>query len=71
MPKNAINYSNTIIYKLVCKNINIEDCYVGHTTNFSKRKYQHYQRCVKINSKKCFIKYINFFKNNCTNTKMV
>ena len=41
MPKINIDYSNTIIYKIVCKDINIKDLYVGHTTNFVKRKYQH------------------------------
>jgi len=41
MPKELIDYSNTIIYKIYCKNINVTDVYVGHTTNFTKRKYQH------------------------------
>jgi len=41
MPKNNIDYSNTTIYKIYCKNSDITDVYVGHTTNFIKRKYQH------------------------------
>ncbi len=41
MPKDTIDYSNTIIYKIYCKNDAIADTYVGHTTNFIKRKYQH------------------------------
>lgn len=41
MPKNDIDYSKTIIYKIVCNDLNITDCYVGQTTNFSKRKAQH------------------------------
>jgi hypothetical protein len=41
MPKTAVDYSNTIIYKIVCNDLNITDCYVGHTTNFIKRKYTH------------------------------
>lgn len=41
MPKNAINYANTIIYKLVCNDLDIKDCYVGHTTGFTKRKALH------------------------------
>jgi hypothetical protein len=48
MPMSAINYQNTIIYKLVCRDINIKDCYVGHTTNFNKRKQNHKQRCNKL-----------------------
>ena len=35
------DYSNTIIYKITCKDPSIQDVYVGHTTNFIKRKYQH------------------------------
>ena len=32
MPKKEIDYSNTIIYRIVCKDTNITECYVGHTT---------------------------------------
>ena len=38
MPKKEINYQNTIIYKIRCKDLNIKDVYVGHTTNFIQRK---------------------------------
>jgi hypothetical protein len=41
MPKTKIDYSKTIFYRIVCNDINITDCYVGHTTNFIKRKQQH------------------------------
>ena len=41
MPKENIDYSNTIIYKIRCKDINVSDIYIGHTTNFVKRKNQH------------------------------
>ena len=41
MPKELIDYSNTIIYKIYCKDSSIKDMYVGHTTNFTKRKYHH------------------------------
>ena len=41
MPKDDIDYSNTIIYKIYCKDETITDIYVGHTTNFIQRKYQH------------------------------
>lgn len=41
MPKTNIDYSNTIIYKIFCKDDNVKDLYVGHTTNFAKRKYSH------------------------------
>ena len=38
MPRKAIDYSRTIIYKIVCNDLNVEECYVGSTTDFSKRK---------------------------------
>jgi hypothetical protein len=51
MPKQSINYSNTIIYKLVCKDVDVKECYVGQTTNFSKRKAQHKCCCNNSNQK--------------------
>jgi hypothetical protein len=45
MPKTPMDYSNTVIYKLVCNDLNVTDCYVGHTTNFVKRKYGHKLNC--------------------------
>lgn len=49
MPKLPIDYSNTIIYKIICKNPDITDCYVGHTTNFNKRKQHHKEGCFNRN----------------------
>ena len=45
MPKTVIDYSNTIIYKITCKDTEIKDVYVGHTTNFVQRKHAHKQGC--------------------------
>jgi hypothetical protein len=38
MPKKPTDYSKTILYKLVCNDLNITECYVGHTTHFVKRR---------------------------------
>ena len=51
MPKLDIDYSNTIIYKICCKNDSIKELYVGHTTNFVQRKCQHKQGSYDINNK--------------------
>jgi hypothetical protein len=51
MPKTEIDYSNTIIYKIFCKDPLIKDLYVGHTTNFVQRKHAHKQCCN--NPKSC------------------
>jgi len=45
MPKNKIDYSNTVIYKIFCKNENVNDLYIGHTTNFYQRKSCHKNAC--------------------------
>jgi hypothetical protein len=50
MPKNDIDYSNTIIYKITCKNPTVTDVYVGHTTNFVQRKHAHKQSCLNHKS---------------------
>ena len=41
MPRIEIDYSQIVIYKIVCLDLEIKDIYVGSTTNFIKRKYQH------------------------------
>jgi len=45
MPKVDIDYSNTIFYKIFCKDSTIKDLYVGLTTNFVQRKHAHKQSC--------------------------
>lgn len=45
MPKEDTDYSNTIIYKIACKDAAINDLYVGHTINFVQRKLSHKQNC--------------------------
>jgi hypothetical protein len=45
MPKVEIDYSNTIFYKIFCKDPTIKDVYVGLTTNFVQRKHGHKQSC--------------------------
>jgi hypothetical protein len=41
MPRKPIDYSNTHIYKIVCKDLSITECYVGHTTDFKSRRSKH------------------------------
>lgn len=48
MKQSNLDYSNTIIYKICCKDLNITDVYIGHTTNFQKRLLQHKTVCNKI-----------------------
>ena len=52
MPRLPIDYSKTIIYKIVCNDLNICDVYVGFTTDFTRRKGEHKSICNNEKSKK-------------------
>jgi hypothetical protein len=51
-----VNYNNSIIYKIVCKDINVKEFYVGSTTNFNRRKQEHKHTCNNPNSKNYNVK---------------
>ena len=42
-----VDYQKTIIYKICCKDLTIQDIYIGSTTNFKQRKRQHKNCCCK------------------------
>lgn len=52
MPKVPIDYSRTQIYKWVCNDSSVLCEYVGHTTNWNKRKAHHKERCNDIKDKR-------------------
>ena len=64
MPKTEIDYSNTIIYKITCKDPNVTDIYVGYTTNFIQRKHSHKQSCTNIKSTNYKCKLYEVIRNN-------
>ena len=39
------DYTNTVIYKISCKDPSVTDLYVGHTTDFTKRLKSHRHAC--------------------------
>ena len=46
-----VNYNNTKIYKLVCKDLSCKDFYVGSTaTKWSSRRNNHKSKCHNRNS---------------------
>ena len=57
-------YDKSIIYKLCCKDTSITNIYVGSTTNFRHRKYQHKSTCNNINSKDYNINVYEFIRYN-------
>jgi hypothetical protein len=73
MPKKDMDYSKCLIYKLVCNNLDVKDCYVGHTTNYKQRKGLHKSSCNNSNSKLYNLKVYQFIRENggWTNWSMV
>jgi len=53
-----------IFYKFVCKNLEINSCYVGHTTNFNHRKNQHKYCCNTEKSPKYNLKIYEAIRQN-------
>ena len=64
MPRKEIDYSNTHIYKIVCKDLNIKGCYVGHTTDFKTRKGCHKRVCYNRNDKNHHLPLYQFIREN-------
>jgi hypothetical protein len=64
MPKTEIDYSNTVIYKITCKNKAVKDVYVGHTTNFVQRKHAHKQNCINIKASNSQCKLYEMIREN-------
>lgn len=58
------NYSKTHIYKLCCKNTDITDIYIGHTTNFTRRKQEHKNRSNTPNDKAYNRRVYTFIRDN-------
>jgi len=64
MPKTPMDYSKTIIYKIVCNDLTIKDCYVGHTRDMTKRKWCHKTRCHNEKDKKHNYKIYKIIREN-------
>jgi hypothetical protein len=57
--RSNVKYSNTVIYKICCKDESISNIYIGHTTNFENRKLGH-MKSSKIDNYKVY----KFIRNN-------
>ena len=44
------NYSKSCIYKIACKDANINDIYIGSTCNLVKRRHRHKSNCNNTNA---------------------
>ena len=52
------------MYKLVCKDLNVKDIYVGSTTNFIERKARHRNNCKNPSNQTYNIKVYQMIRNN-------
>ena len=64
MPRLPIDYSKTIMYKLVCNDLKITELYVGHTTDMTERKYHHKYDCNTEKGKKYHQKKYVYMREN-------
>jgi hypothetical protein len=58
------DYSNTVIYKIICKDSNITDIYIGSTINFKRRKIEHKYSCNNENDKRYNLKVYQYIREN-------
>lgn len=59
-----VNYMNTVIYQIRCKNTDVIDTYVGHTTNKKSRTNEHKYNCSNENSKSYNVYLYSFIRDN-------
>jgi hypothetical protein len=64
MPRLPKNYSKNVIYKLVCNDLNITNSYVGHTTDFTRRKACHKSDCHNEKGEKYNLKVYKTIREN-------
>lgn len=64
MTKTKIDYSKGLIYKIVCNDLECKDIYIGSTTDFIRRKYQHKSTCNNENSKNYNLKVYKSIRAN-------
>ena len=63
MPKSSINFQNTVIYKI--QHIEKDELiYIGHTTNFTRRKCEHKSCCSNEKSKGFNLKIYKLIRQN-------
>ena len=60
-----VDYSKSLIYKIVCNDTNIKNIYIGSSTNFRKRKFHHKSNCYNENDKEHYDCYVyKFIREN-------
>jgi len=57
-------YQNGCIYKIVCKDPAVTECYVGSCCNFTRRKHQHKSDCHNVNRNHYNFKVYTFIRQH-------
>jgi hypothetical protein len=64
MPRKSIDFSKCCFYRLVCKDVTVKECYVGHTTNETNRRRCHKSRCTNEKNKGHNLVVYKFIRSN-------
>jgi len=64
MPRKPIDYSKTVIYKIVCIDSDVNYLYIGSTTDFTRRKQCHKSNCNNSKNKSYNQKKYQEIRNN-------
>ncbi len=64
MPKLPIDYSKSVIYRIYCDDPEVKECYIGSTTNLTKRRCEHIHDCRDPSKKAYNRKLYQFIRNN-------
>lgn len=64
MPLNPINYLKTVMYRIVCNDVLITDCYVGSTTDYKTRKRRHKCNCHNESKKEYNFNVYKFIRDH-------
>ena len=57
-------YQNGCVYKIVCRDPEVTDCYVGSCCNFTRRKCNHKSSCHNVNNKTYNLKVYTFIREH-------
>jgi hypothetical protein len=59
-----LNYQNSVVYKICCKDPEIKDIYVGSTASFKRRMSSHKTNCKNEKSKEYNLPVYRFIRNH-------
>ncbi len=64
MTKKDLDFSKTVIYKIICKDLVITECYVGRTTDIIRRRSAHKASCMNNKNTSYNVKLYQFIREH-------